>query len=80
MRNDSIWATVLGIAKTFGVTEKYALYEMSYLNVLMYTRAVPMPYDEDEGGERPIYDDSKDACNVANFASLDFVEEEVVRI
>ena len=76
--NDSIWATVLGIAKTLGVTEKYALYEISYVNAIMYSRAMPMPGDMAENS-RPLYDDSKDANNPENFT--DFTDdEEVVRI
>ena len=68
----------LGIAKTLGVTEKYALYEISYVNAIMYSRAMPMPGDMAENS-RPLYDDSKDANNPENFT--DFTDdEEVVRI
>lgn len=75
--NDSIWATVLGIAKIFGVTEKYALYEISYVNALLYSRAVPMPKDgEDE--DAPLFDENKDMNDPINFETFD--NEEVVRI
>ena len=77
--NDSIWATVLGIARTLGVTEKYALYDISYVNAIMYSRAMPMPGDKGENGNAPLYDGSKDANNPENFT--DFTDdEEIVRI
>ena len=77
MLNDSIWATVLGIAKTFGVTEKYALYEMSYTNAILYSRAMPMP-DDEKDNDTPLYDGTKDANDPNNFN--DFNEEEIVRV
>ena len=61
--NDSIWATVLGVAKTFGVTDKYALYEISFVNALLYSRAIPMPGDSESKKDAPLYDASKDANN-----------------
>ena len=77
--NDSIWATVLGIARTLGVTEKYALYDISYVNAIMYSRAMPMPGDKGENGNAPLYDGSKDANDPENFK--DFTDdEEAVRI
>lgn len=69
---------MLGIAKNFNVTAEYALYEISYVNAIMYSHAVPMPFDEDD--DAPLYDDSKDACNPANFAKENFEDEEIVRI
>lgn len=61
------------------MSEKYALYEMSYINAIMYSRAVPMPGDKDENDDKPLYDDSKDANNPDNFK--DFTgDEEIVRI
>lgn len=77
--NDSIWATVLGIAKIFGVTEKYALYDISYLNAIMYSRAVPMPHDKNDE-DKPLFDETKDACNPALFANETFEDEEIVRV
>lgn len=68
----------MGIAKNFNVTANYALYEISYVNAIMYSHAVPMPYDEDD--DAPLFDESKDACNPANFANDNFVDEEIVRI
>lgn len=44
----------------------------------MYSRAMPMPGDKSESDNAPLYDDSKDANNPANFN--DFTDdEEVVR-
>lgn len=71
--NDSIWATVLGIAKTFGVTPEYALYELSFTNALLYSRAVPMPGDTEDKVDKPLFDESLDACDPKNFE--DFEEE-----
>lgn len=45
---------------------------------MMYSRAMPMPYDKDES-DAPLYDDSKDACNPDNFKNFT-EDEEVVRI
>lgn len=67
----------MGIAKTFGVEPKYALYHISYVNAIMYSHCIPMPYDktDDDGdSDRPLYDESKDANNPDNFQ--DFIEEE----
>nr|DAL02899.1 MAG TPA: hypothetical protein [Caudoviricetes sp.] len=52
----------MGIAKTFGVNEKYALYDISFINALMYSRVVPMPNDESKPDDAPAFDESKDAC------------------
>jgi len=43
----------------------------------MYSRAVPMPNDGDEGDDAPLYDENKDANNPDNFN--DFETEEIVR-
>ena len=59
------------------MTEKYVLYEMSYLNALMYSRAMPMPGDVSETSDRPLYDDALDANNPQNF---DKFNEETVTI
>jgi hypothetical protein len=58
-----------------GVTEKYALYNISYVNAVMYSRALPMPDDEKED-DKPLYDDSKDANNPDNFK--DFTDDEEI--
>lgn len=77
--NDSIWATVLGVVKTLGVPLEYALYGISYRNALLFSRAMPMPGDEDDD-ERPLFDESLDANNPDNFDKFnDFDDEEVIR-
>ena len=50
---------------------------MSYLNALMYSRAMPMPGDVSETSDRPLYDDALDANNPQNF---DKFNEETVTI
>lgn len=78
--NDSIWATVFGVAKMFGMSEKQALYDISYKNAVMYSRTIPMPDDMVEYEESPLYDGSKDANDPENFNNFDnFENEEVVR-
>ena len=59
------------------MSEKYALYEISFTNALMYSRAVPMPGDEKEP-DRPLFDASKDACNPENFKNEQFDEEDEI--
>lgn len=68
--NDSIWATVLGIAKTFGVSPDYALHSISFTNALLYSRAVPMPGDVSDKADAPLYDGSKDANDPKNFEAF----------
>ena len=78
--NDSIWATVLGVAKTFGMTDKQALYDISYKNAIMYSKAMPMPDDENDDSS-PEFDAGLDANDPNNFNKFnDFNDEEVVRI
>lgn len=63
----------------FGMTAREALYDISYKNAIMYSRAMPMPNDETED-DQPLYDDSLDANNPDNFNKFnDFEDEEVVR-
>lgn len=76
--NDSIWATVLGIVKTFNCTPDYALNEISFSNAIIYSRAIPMPGDEKETDNKPIYDESKDACNPDNFKDEVFDKDEII--
>ena len=61
------------------MTDKQALYDISYLNAIMYSRAVPMPNDKSEV-DRPLFDESKDACNPDLFTNETFDNEEIVRI
>ena len=63
----------------FGMTAKEALYDISYKNAIMYSRAMPMPNDETED-DQPLFDDSLDANNPDNFNKFnDFEDEEIVR-
>ena len=39
--NNSVWAIIAGVVKSFGVTFETALYDMSYVNVVMYMRTLP---------------------------------------
>lgn len=56
----------MGIAKIFGVTPEYALYEISYVNAIMYSHATPS-IDDMNDENAPAYDDSRDANNPINF-------------
>ena len=49
------------------------MYDMSYLNCIMYTSSLPM-YDDEEP-----WDDSLDANNPNNFNDNDSDEEEYIR-
>ncbi len=73
---------ILGISKTLGLSINETIHEISYINALMYCRAMPQ-YGDGKGREgdskAPLFDASKDACNVENFSSEDFDEEEIVR-
>lgn len=65
----------------FGMTAKEALYDISYKNAIMYSRAMPMPNDETEDENQPLFDESLDANNPDNFNKFnDFEDEEVVRV
>jgi hypothetical protein len=68
----------LGIAKTFGITDKQALYDISYQNAILYSSAMPMPKDEDNDGDALPYDETKDANNPDLFN--DFADEETIRV
>ncbi len=62
------------------MTAKEALYNISYRNAIMYSRAMPMPDDEKEDANKPLYDESLDACNSHNYNKFtDFEDEEVVK-
>lgn len=39
-----------------------------------------MPDDNKDEGDKPLFDDSKDACNPDNFKFDTFDDEEIVRI
>ena len=62
---------MLGVAKMFGMKPQEALYDISYKNAIMYSRAMPMPDDgEDEDGAT-YFDESLDANNPDNFSKFD---------
>lgn len=75
--NDSIWATVLGVTKNLGVTVEYALDNISYVNAIMYSRAMPMYGDKEDN--KPKFDDSLDANVVGRFDDFDGDEEIVTQ-
>jgi hypothetical protein len=66
------------VAKTFGVTAQEALYDMSYVNAIMYSKAVPMYDDKPSAEDKPLYDDTLDANDTSKFN--DFEDEEIVRV
>ena len=39
--NDSIWAVVAGTAKAYNLAPEYVLYDMSYVNTLMFGSVLP---------------------------------------
>lgn len=55
---------ILGWAKTLNTTPEYVLYEISYANLVLYTKATPY-YDD----EKDDWDDSIDANNPDNFSN-----------
>lgn len=61
------------MAKSFGVSFDYVLYDLSYYNMLMYGFATPS-YSGKKEKEEEQWDDSIDANNPANFN--DTIEEE----
>ncbi|MDR0429366.1 MAG: hypothetical protein LBH58_02665 [Tannerellaceae bacterium] len=48
-RNDSIWAVVAGIVKSYNLPIDYVLYEMSYANMIMYASVLPGYSDKNKG-------------------------------
>lgn len=44
----------------------------------MYSRVVPMPGDNKDTENAPLYDESKDACNPDNFKDENFDEDEII--
>ncbi len=44
------------------MTIEEALHGISYANILLYSRATPMYDDKDD--DSPLFDASKDACNM----------------
>lgn len=63
---------IISWAKAFNTTVEHVLYDMSYLNCIMYTSATPL-YDDEDG-----WDESLDANDPNNFNN-NSDEEEFVR-
>lgn len=74
--SDSIWATILGLAKTLNVNEKYILHDISFINALLYSRSVPVPGDTDDDTDTMPYDAKRDACDPNNFEDI---EEQIIK-
>ena len=70
---------MLGIAKIFGTTPEYALHEISYTNAIMFSRAVPLPGDDSDDENAPLFDASKDACEDIDLESTEHETEIIVR-
>lgn len=66
------------MAKTFGITAHEALYDISYVNAVMYSKTVPMYDDEQTEENKLLYDDALDANDTSKFN--DFEDEEIVRV
>lgn len=47
-KSDSPWAVIAGFVKGFNVSFEYALHDISYANILMYSSTLPS-YDFDKG-------------------------------
>jgi hypothetical protein len=64
------------------MTDKQVLYDISYKNAILYSKAMPMPNDETDEDKQPDFDESLDANNPDNFNKFDDFDddEEVVRI
>lgn len=61
------------------MTTKQVLYDISYMNAIMYSRTVPVYDDKSEEKEDKLpYDDALDANDVSKFN--DFEDEEIVRV
>jgi hypothetical protein len=43
-----VWATVSGFCKTYNVSFEYVLYELSYQNLVMYSKVIPSYIPPDE--------------------------------
>ncbi len=62
---------ILGWAKNLNTTPDYILYDISYENVILYTRATPQYNDEKDD-----WDEEIDANVVGNFDDEDIINEE----
>lgn len=69
---DSIWGLIVSWSKNLNVSIDVVLYEMSYINLMMYSAAMPQ-FDD----EKDTWDDDFDANNPNNFDNSE--EETFVR-
>ena len=76
--NDSIWATVAGVARALGMTAQQSMYDISYMNAIMYSRTIPVYSGKKEENNEPLYDEKLDANDTSKFN--DFDDEEIVRV
>ena len=70
--NDSIWSTIRSTAQALNVGLDYVLYEMTFANIMLYTRTIPS-----EGGdvEEEIIDgDSKESETILKQLEKDSYE------
>lgn len=54
------------------------MYDISYTNAILYSKATPMYGDKSDDEDKPLFDETKDANNPDLFN--DFENEEVVRV
>jgi hypothetical protein len=69
---------ILGVCKNIGCTPDYAMHQMSYANVILFSRATPTYDDVKESNDKKKFDESLDANNPANINIIG--GEEIVRI
>lgn len=49
--NDSIWAVIAGVAKTYNLPFDYVLHNMSYANLILYGAVIPSYKPKDKTGK-----------------------------
>lgn len=54
----------------FGRDPKWALYDITYRNAMMYSRAMPMMGDDKQEEGQPEFDATIDACDPRNFGKF----------
>lgn len=47
--NDSIWALVASMSRTYHITPEYILYELSYSNLILYNAVIPTYKSKTDG-------------------------------
>lgn len=66
---DSIWGSVYNLSRIFETTPEYVLYEISYVNLIMYASSVPS--FDDEKKEDDSWDERLNWDNPDNFTDSD---------